>query len=664
VGIQSFREDREVIAALVRAVAGGYMIDIVTSYEEALIPDWLGRGPVTRSRMRRSGLLYALLALAGLAPYFLSWSPAWQAAGIGLWFPGAGFIASSGWSLLLLPLTVALFAAALFAWFGSGNIVAPFVIWLGSAAVAGLVAGNHVPIYAPYVVVALTLIFFITQSGKARRAHAAEVRKREERNSYLPAAVAASRERMQAAPALQDRELSPHELKAVRFLLNRSLQPLGSFKGFDKIDQFQTAATRYQLNYLGYALAALQCNYMPNFHGYLSQAQRRLIEQCLLPQVWSYWRLERLWGHLATTFDPVGKDNIMLTGFFGLQVGVYTSTTGDRRYAQPGSLTFDDRKGHCFVHDLHSINRSLVDNMQTSAYCLYPCEPNWIYVGCNVFGFSSLSLYDRVFGKSDAARLKHSFVSGLGKEFTLQGGDLVAIRSSLTGLTIPNFVGVMSDAGTAYMASPVFPRLAERIWAKMRTETVKLKDGNLEMKLVGADLIDIGNYKKRPASALAMLAMGAREQGEEAIAEAAFRRIREEFKTVEEDGGLFYEGMSNNMNTMVAEAEYLRRGDWRRTVMEGPPPSALTGPLLADANYPEVLVAKAVSGGEDLSLVLYPGEQPGVYPLGLERLIPGRNYRTRGCTTESVVADAQGHARVQVDLQGRTELRIEPIVGQ
>ena len=43
--------------------------------------------------------------------------------------------------------------------------------------------------------------------------------------------------------------------------------------GYDKVDQFQTSALRYQINHLGYGLVMAQCMYTPNFHGYLSQAQ-------------------------------------------------------------------------------------------------------------------------------------------------------------------------------------------------------------------------------------------------------------------------------------------------------------------------------------------------------------------------------------------------------
>src|SRR5688572_24195791 len=85
-------------------------------------------GPVTAARLKRTALVYAGMCGLGLLPTLLGLSPGLQAAGLGLWFPGAGFLSSAGWSLLLLPLTAALFALAVFAWFGAGMVIAPAIV--------------------------------------------------------------------------------------------------------------------------------------------------------------------------------------------------------------------------------------------------------------------------------------------------------------------------------------------------------------------------------------------------------------------------------------------------------------------------------------------------------------------------------------------------------
>lgn len=110
-------------------------------------------------------------------------------------------------------------------------------------------------------------------------------------------------------------ELSQDELEHLRYGLEGALQPVDSFWGFDRRDQFQLTATRYQINLLAYTLANAHYSRMPAFHGYMAQAQRNLIEKMLVPEIWRYWRLENRWGNLRNSADPVIRDNIMLTGY-------------------------------------------------------------------------------------------------------------------------------------------------------------------------------------------------------------------------------------------------------------------------------------------------------------------------------------------------------------
>lgn len=69
-------------------------------------------------------------------------------------------------------------------------------------------------------------------------------------------------------------EHTPEDLAHLRYALDLALQPLDSFAGFTKIDQFREAATRYQLNALSYSLSMAQFTRTPAFTGYLAEAQR------------------------------------------------------------------------------------------------------------------------------------------------------------------------------------------------------------------------------------------------------------------------------------------------------------------------------------------------------------------------------------------------------
>ena len=108
-------------------------------------------------------------------------------------------------------------------------------------------------------------------------------------------------------------------------------------------------------------------------------------------------------------------------------------------------------------------------------------------------------------------------------------------------------------------------------------------------------------------------------------------------------------------------ARIMQTGDFRRSFVEGPPASALAGPLLEEAPYPGVLVSKARSEGEDLELVLYPGAATGTYPLGFSRLKPGTRYVNRAeSAAPDLHADASGRAVADIRVDGRTVLHYFP----
>ena len=106
----------------------------------------------------------------------------------------------------------------------------------------------------------------------------------------------------------------------------------------------------------------------------------------------------------------------------------------------------------------------------------------------------------------------------------------------------------------------------------------------------------------------------------------------------------------------------MRCGDFRRSFTTPPPEATLRGPQLAEADYPDVLVAKAWSDGTGLDLVLYPGRGAGTQRVGIERLRPGAEYRLHESGRERLVrADGTGRARLDLALDGRTEVRLRPV---
>jgi hypothetical protein len=338
--------------------------------------------------------------------------------------------------------------------------------------------------------------------------------------------------------------------------------------------------------------------------------------------------------------------------------------TGDMRYAEPTSLVFEGVGKLRYEHSAHTLVKSLVDNFERSSFCLFPCEPNWLYAGCNHFGLGSLAVLDRLLGTDHTARIFPRWMEQLHNEMTDPSGNVIALRSTYTGLEF-KFAG--GPALYGFLALPFAP---ERAWEQWTQSRMMLKhaimpaaDGKPRLMFPGRGF-DSGHYRPGHGQGYASLAAFAREFGDEEIAAAALHALEFECERSEEGGVLSYRGMSNMGNAQMAGARLRRRGSYFDAMTKGPPEAALQGPLLEEADYPAVLVAHALSSGEDLRLVLYPGLAEGPRRIGFRRLRPGGSYRLGGIGNGmiDIVADSGGKATAKVILAGRTELHLTPSV--
>ena len=73
-------------------------------------------------------------------------------------------------------------------------------------------------------------------------------------------------------------------------------------------------------------------------------------------------------------------------------------------------------------------------------------------------------------------------------------------------------------------------------------------------------------------------------------------------------------------------------------------------------------MARACSDGHALEAVLYPGADAGRYSVELSQLRPSGRYRCDGAVSDTIVADSVGRADLTIDLEDRSELRIQPVV--
>jgi hypothetical protein len=569
-----------------------------------LIPQQCGKGKAKRYYQTRTLVQYAFLTFTGLAVFYKIDDPQARVAGIGLLFPGAGFVAVCTIpSILALFLTLGAVPLILFMWFGCGGLIFPILLWVGSDLLAVALARDTVleaagPIVTVACILGITYVTWQTQTANQE----AEKR-REQRNAYLVNAVQENQAKAQPAPPPGSREADERTLRFLQWVLELGLSPIDDFSYHDVIDQFQTSAIRYQLYQGIYELTAYQNHYCPNFHGYLSKAERGLIEKSMSKRVMNFWKWESLMGKFTLDWDPVKEDNIvseasavpvetnspqMVSGYILLGAALYQIVTRDDRYAKENSMEFVVTDGARYKYDLGSIADAVFHNMDQNPYNLYPCEPNWIYSLCNLVGVSGIVASDKVLGNDYGDRLKGRFEAALASEFSNADGTILPIRSELTGFTIPGLAGAISDVAPSVFCGPYLPHVAHRHWAIMKQENLCwTNDGHLELtNLVGADNLDPGNYRSGRGYVRVSMASVATEFGDEKIRDELIRQTDEEQFPVYETrtGALKNKGLSTLGQINTLRSRLGAHGDWNSLLKDGPPEHCFRAPILDEAS--------------------------------------------------------------------------------
>lgn len=619
------------------------------------VPDFRrAHGPITRFLLRRTLLGLLPFWLVGLVPVVLDAPPRWQAVGLGLLLPGGGQLYAGAPVWAAVAFLAVPFAA--FLWWLCGPVLLPPAAWLTAAALAPLAVDDGVWSWvrwgAPTALVTAALagagyvqLRFRRQLARGR---AYNERLAEER-PLMPAS---------APPALAQ-EADAEDVKTLRWLMDLALQPIDRWDGFFFVrpDQFREGAVRYQLNFVSYCAAMYAYTRTPAFTGYLAQAQRNVIEKMMAKPVWRYWALENLWGNMRWNPDPIVDDNIMYSGYLGLMLGLYETTTGDTRYHEPECLQLRWNSRTSYRHDFGSIADALTENFGRARLGQYPCEPNWIYPMCNTFGVNALLTYDRLRGTDHAApvveRLRRSYDNG---DFCEPDGRLTAARSEYFGFRHP-MVGDMGDGITTYFLNSIVPDIGRRTWWLNRTYHTD-KVGTVGWHSVWNNT-DPGNYGiNTDRFTRALLAANAREYGDDAISGALTDSLAH--LAVEQNGARRYRSLSVWGNLYLALARFGREDSFRGLVNDGFPEPWRTGPRLSEATYPDVIVTHAVTDGASLDVVLQPGSGPVRTRLVFDRLHPHRVYAITGATSSTVEADAGGRAVADIELDGRRELRLTP----
>lgn len=615
----------------------------------------LGVGPATFRRLMRLFSIYVTAWVAGVALELLSSSDPIQALGLGLIAPGAGFLQFAGdfgpQSFVAIGLALASFLAflgAIMIWFATGMVLLPPAIWLATAFLAA-VAGPLLPeaVRAPAAALIIpavgpTLLVIALIAAGLRVAIARRA------NTDIPIA---ERTEARAKPSGGPSEMSTADIARVRLLLDRALQPVETFEGFEWRDQFQTAAIRYQLNFVSYALSIVQSAYAPACTAYFGEAQANLLAKQQNPLVWRYWQWESLWGHLSGSPDPFARDNIMFSGFVAAQIALADAASPHGRRLAEEPIAFRHRSGNTSNWTFDQLIENLVRQNEVAPFGLLACEPNWVYPLCNTITASAIRAGDELTDTQRWSRMSQKFGHGLQTEFMTPSGRLVPFRSSLIGLAGPQIGGAVMQAFPCLFLNATLPDFAQRQWDLVRRD---LRHKGLRRALWP---VDVGNYGFSRASSYAATAAAAAEMGDADLAGELLSLLDDDCPASGSGGISHRPNASLWAHAVEVMARALDRNAFRQLVLAGSRPMVVE-PFVKHAVYPDILVAKAIVHDGALQVTFDPGFPGKRVDLGIGGLAPNERYRLDGAALEGGQADSAGEMTLRLSPLERVSISI------
>lgn len=229
-----------------------------------LLPEHIGKATTSVSLQKATKIKYGAMVATGLAMFYFSSSATLRTAGLSLLFPGAGFLAVGGiGGVIGFALAIAFIPVALFAWFGAGGLAFPLGDWLISGVVATWLADSSVVESSPIIALGLIAVVWTYLVTRTEYEEQAESAKMYRRNRTL---IDADKEwKLSSDPAGPpgSRELTLEQLRYMQRIVDLALKDFDDWEGFTDIDQFQTAALRYQLYDLVYSLSTWTTAYAP-----------------------------------------------------------------------------------------------------------------------------------------------------------------------------------------------------------------------------------------------------------------------------------------------------------------------------------------------------------------------------------------------------------------
>ena len=469
-------------------------------------------------------------------------------------------------------------------------------------------------------------------------------------------------------------EASPEQLRFLRYLMAVAMQPTDNWDTFDPERPGPVQQYRYQVNALGWALSTYGYSHAPSLTGPLLDAQAALFDRMQQKAVWGYWYWQNVlgnWDFIKRRADPIDvPQNIMFSGYTNLQLAMFRQATGDRRFDRDDALVFDWSPAQRFAFNHTRINDIVIRNFQEDL-CLWPCEPapvgtarkrGFVFPYCNAVTAAGVGVTDALNGTHHVARIAARLEKSLNYEFTSADGELVTFATSGLGISVRMLAGPTNTAAVAALIAPLCPDLAWRAWEILRRDW--LETGRYRMaNSAGAVMPDWGTGAKTNAESFAAAMMLARERGEMRWHAELWQTALEQLHFREDSaqpGISKFDDASVHANGMLGFGGFGRSHTLTDMMTRARPTEWANGPRLADLPHPDALVAKAVSDGSALDIVVRPGSTRSRVALRFDQLRPGTKYLVHGAQEHELIADETGHAHVSVNLQDRTAIGLRP----
>lgn len=361
-----------------------------------------------------------------------------------------------------------------------------------------------------------------------------------------------------AAPLLSDEQVG-----SIRHIDNLSRLPRGDWHHMTGPLPLQEDfnAYRYQLGYMSLALALAHYHRLPAAPAVFQGTLDRLIQRMLEPDVWWYWRDTSTAGgfgglelpRLPSQSDPVAQDNIMYSAYLMDMTLLYTMLFDDRKYEQPGSLTFRvqpflwgaDRQEE-FRYDQRSLAQRIYWNLVQNGYLGVACEPYCVFQICNQVPILGYRLHDHIYGGSLAEEAMDGYIKAWA-DF----GDGVNDRGHFVKYIIqrnellPNDIradadALYADAWLGMLLNMWRPDLVRQIYQKREMWLDRRPDGTIAVKNLGRlpgsqDLVQPGTLGE-----FGWFAGWASEMGDEETLTGMLNHAHKFMNPRWENGGLYY----------------------------------------------------------------------------------------------------------------------------